>query len=79
LLLHDRRPEEPVTLMEVKSRKSVTQPAGGSGAAGAAGGQPAADVGGAQAAVDILNVEDDDGTEDAPLPDPFEYNTDSED
>jgi 26S proteasome regulatory subunit N2 len=75
LLLHDRRPEEPVTLMEVKSRKSVTQPAGGSGA----GGQPAADVGGAQAAVDILNVEDDDGTEDAPLPDPFEYNTDSED
>lgn len=83
LLLHDRRPEEPVTLMEVKSRKTVTQPASGSGAAaGAATGEAAAaaaEVGGAQAAVDILNVEDDDGTEDAPLPDPFEYESEGED
>jgi len=60
--------------MEVKSRKSVTQPAGAAAGATAAGG--AVGGGGAEAAVEILNAEDDDGAEDAPLPDPFEYDTD---
>ncbi|KAF8251062.1 26S proteasome regulatory complex, non-ATPase subcomplex, Rpn2/Psmd1 subunit [Wilcoxina mikolae CBS 423.85] len=77
LLLFDRKPDEEVKLMEVKSRKPAS-----SAAAGAAAGTEAvsaAEVGGAEAAVQVLNMEDDDGTEDAPLPDPFEYNTDSED
>ena len=59
--------------MEIKSRKpAAAAPQGGVLA-------PEDDVGGAEAAVDVLNMEDDDGTEDAPLPDPFEYLTDSED
>jgi hypothetical protein len=59
--------------MEIKSRKpAAAAPQGGALAS-------EDDVGGAEAAVDVLNMEDDDGAEDAPLPDPFEYLTDSED
>lgn len=70
--------------MEVKSRKpastaAAAAAAGAAGAGEAAAAVTVAEVSGAEAAVDILNMEDDDGTEDAPLPDPFEYNTDSED
>jgi len=82
LLLLDHRPDEEVQLMEIKSRK----PASAAAATAAAGaGEVAAPVvtvaeaSGAGAAVEILNMEDDDGAEDAPIPDPFEYNTDSED
>lgn len=65
--------------MEVKSRKPSTQ-AANAAASGAAIAEAVADeVGGAEAAVDVLNMEDDDGSEDAPVPDPFEYMTDSED
>ncbi|KAI5793103.1 armadillo-type protein [Geopyxis carbonaria] len=74
LMLLDHKPGEPVELMEIKSRKSVTQPAGGATQAT----ESVADIGGAEAAVDVLNAEDDDGTDDAPLPDPFEYETDTE-
>lgn len=74
LMLVDRKKGEPVELLEIKSRKTVTQVAAG----GPAPQQPAPEVGaGAVAAVDILNMEDDEG-EDAPVPDPFEYETDSE-
>ena len=71
--------------MEVKSRKPASTAAAAAAAGAAGAGEAAAavvtvaEVSGAEAAVDILNMEDDDGTEDAPLPDPFEYNTDSED
>ncbi|KAI5853970.1 armadillo-type protein [Tricharina praecox] len=77
LLLLDRRPNEEVQLMEVKSRKSVTQPAGAVAGAAAAG-SAVEEIGGAEAAVNILNAEDDDGADDAPLPDPFDYDTDSD-
>lgn len=63
--------------MEVKSRKSVTQPAGAVAGAAAAG-SAVEEIGGAEAAVNILNAEDDDGADDAPLPDPFDYDTDSD-
>jgi 26S proteasome regulatory subunit N2 len=76
-LLFDRRPDEEVKFMEVKSRKPASTAA--AGAATGAEAVAAADVSGAEAAVNVLNMEDDDGTEDAPTPDPFEYNTDSED
>jgi 26S proteasome regulatory subunit N2 len=69
----DRKPEEPVQLIEVKSRKSVTQPAGAPAQDGEVSGGA-----GALAAINTLNAEDDNG-EDAPLPEPFEYHTDSED
>lgn len=74
LLFLDRRPNEDVQLMEIKSRKSVTQPA-----AQGVGVEEVADVGGAETAANIMNIEEDDGVETAPLPDPFEYHTDSED
>ncbi|KAF8471780.1 armadillo-type protein [Kalaharituber pfeilii] len=82
LLLLDRRPDQPAELMEFKSRKPVpAQGPGnvtGSGSAAAgpsnlAAAQAAVGSGGAEAAVNILNAEDDDGEEDAPVPREFEY------
>ena len=78
MLLLDRRPNEEVKLMEVKSRKPTAQTAATVAATGAAAAAEQEDVGGAEAAVNVLNMEDDDGTEDAPVPDPFEYMTDTE-
>jgi 26S proteasome regulatory subunit N2 len=71
LLLHDRKAGEPVELLEIKSRKPAPKPA-------TAGQTLTPQEPAASAAVDILNTEDDDGTEDAPVPDPFEYETDTE-
>ncbi|CCX33138.1 armadillo-type protein [Pyronema domesticum] len=79
LLLLDRKPEEEVKLLEIKSRKPATTTAAAPAAGAAAAVAAAAEIGGAEAAVGVLNLEDDDGTDDAPLPDPFEYVTDSED
>lgn len=75
----DRKPEEEVKLLEIKSRKPATTTAAAPAAGAAAAVAAAAEIGGAEAAVGVLNLEDDDGTDDAPLPDPFEYVTDSED
>lgn len=74
LLLFDHRPNEPIDLLEIRSRKSVTQPAGQSAQAG----DGLQEVGGAAAAVITLNAEDDDTSADAPVPEPFEYNTDND-
>lgn len=69
LLLLDRKAGEPVELLEIKSRKPAPKPP--------TGGQSLTTPQQA-GAVQILNTEDDDSTEDAPCPDPFEYETDSE-
>lgn len=74
LMVLDKRSDEEVEYMEMRSNKSVTQPAAGPSTPQRGG---IVEMGGAEAAVQILNTEDDDG-EEAPVPDPFEYETDTE-
>ncbi|PUU77052.1 armadillo-type protein [Tuber borchii] len=77
LLLLDRTPSEPVKLMELKARKATAPTTTGPGhTVGSANDGPG--TGGAAAAVNVLNTEDDEGDEDAPPPDDFEYITDGE-
>ncbi|PWW75040.1 26S proteasome regulatory complex, non-ATPase subcomplex, Rpn2/Psmd1 subunit [Tuber magnatum] len=77
LLLLDRTPSEPVRLMELKARKATVPTATGpSHTVGPVNDGPG--TGGAAAAVNVLNAEDDEGDEDAPLPEDFEYITDGE-
>ncbi|KAF8442751.1 armadillo-type protein [Terfezia claveryi] len=88
LLLHDRHPDQPAQLMELKSRKPAAL--AGPGNAVGVGNTPAGTSpmltasqgevgsGGAEAAIHILNAEDDDGDEDAPLPHEFEYESGDE-
>lgn len=88
LLLHDRTPEQSAELMELKSRKPAPpsgagniagqniSPAAGSSLLGVSRGEVGG--GGAEAAINILNAEDDDGDEDAPVPDEFEYESEGD-
>jgi len=77
LLLLDRTPCEPVRLMELKARKATVPTATSPGhTVGSVNDGPG--TGGAAAAVNVLNAEDDEGDEDAPLPEDFEYITDGE-
>lgn len=85
LLLHDRTPDQPAQLLELKSRKpATTGPGGVVGVMIAPGGASTiltrdhAGSGGAEAAIQILNAEDDDGDEDAPVPHEFEYESQDE-
>ena len=71
--------------MELKSRKPLVTPSAGNTLAGQAGGDGTAEsarsevgTGGAEAAVNILNAEDDDGDEEAPVPDEFDYESEGE-
>ncbi|KAI5851178.1 armadillo-type protein [Morchella snyderi] len=75
LLLLDRTPDEPVQPLELKVRKAPVTSGPGHSVGGSANQD---NTGGAAAAVNILNAEDDEGDDDAPVPEEFEYHTDSE-
>jgi 26S proteasome regulatory subunit N2 len=74
-LLLDRTPDEPVQPLELKVRKAPVTSGPGHSVGGSANQD---NTGGAAAAVNILNAEDDEGDDDAPVPEEFEYHTDSE-
>lgn len=76
LLLLDRTPDEPVQQLELKVRKAPATSGPGQSVGGSLANQD--NIGGAAAAVNILNAEDDEGDDDAPVPEMFEYHTDSD-
>lgn len=76
LLLLDRTPDQPVQQLELKVRKVPATSGHGQSVGGLSANQD--NTGGAAAAVNILNAEDDEGDDDAPVPEGFEYHTDSD-
>lgn len=74
ILVHDTKPEEPKTLLELKVKKAVPAPA--PGAAGASGDQAAAGV---QSGADSDDIDDnlvEEGDAEASVPREFEYISD---